>query len=102
MKLSWFNKSVGIYKLYLAYENVQYKIMQDIREIELRDSESNANNKICFELRATSLRPHLHTEEFQLCPHKIFHKGTSTEEFTTLHLEYTTLLSNTITSTQEG
>jgi len=27
--------------------------MQDIRETELRDSGSNANTKICFEVRAT-------------------------------------------------
>ena len=32
MKLSWFNTSVGTHKLYLAYEYVQYKVMQDIRE----------------------------------------------------------------------
>ena len=40
MKLSWFNTSVGTHKLYLAYEYVQYKVMQDIREKELRDSGS--------------------------------------------------------------
>ena len=34
--------------------------MQDIRETELRDSGSNTNNKICFEVRATALRPRLH------------------------------------------
>ena len=28
----------------------QYKAMQDIREIEFRDSGSNANAKICFEV----------------------------------------------------
>ena len=80
MKLSWFNTSMGTHKLYLANEYVQYKVMQDIREIELRDSGSNANNKICFEVRATALRPHLHTEGFPLCPHRTFRKGTSTEE----------------------
>ena len=51
--------------------------MQDIREKELRDSGSNANTKICFEIQATALRPHLHTEGFPLCPHKTFHKRTS-------------------------
>ena len=40
MKLSWFNTSMGTHKLYLAYEYVQYKAMQDIKEIELRDSRS--------------------------------------------------------------
>ena len=41
---SWFNTSVDTHKLYLAYEYVRYKTMQDIREIELRDSGSNAND----------------------------------------------------------
>jgi len=80
MKLSWFNTSVGIHKLYLTYEQVQYKAMQDIREIKLRDSGSNANSKICFEVRIIALRLRLHTEGFSLCPHRTFHKGTSTEE----------------------
>jgi len=46
----------------------------------LRDSGSNANTKICFEVRGTALRLRLHTEGFSLRPHKTFHKGTSTEE----------------------
>ena len=54
--------------------------MQDIREIELRDNGSNTNTKICFEARATALRSRFHTEGFLLCPHRTFHKGTSTEE----------------------
>ena len=73
MKLSWFNTSVGTHKLYQAYEYVQYKAIQNIREIEFRDSRANANNKICFEIRATALRPRLHTEEFSLCPHSDLH-----------------------------
>ena len=56
--------------------------MQDIREIEFRDSRSNANLKICFEVRATALHPRLHTEGFSLCPHRTSSQGTSTEEFT--------------------
>jgi len=32
----------------------------------LRDRRSNTNTGICFEVRATALRPRLHTEEFQL------------------------------------
>ena len=80
LKLSWFNTSVGTHKLYLAYEYVQYKAMQDIREIELRDSGSNANNKIYFEVRATAPCFRLHIERFSLCPHRTFHKGTSTEK----------------------
>ena len=46
----------------MKYE--QYKVMQDVREIELRDSGSNVNTNICFEVRATALRPRLHTEDF--------------------------------------
>ena len=36
--------------LYLANEYVQYEAMQDIREKEFRDSGSNTNNKIYFEV----------------------------------------------------
>ena len=43
---------MDIHKLYLAYEYEQYKAMQDIIEIELRDSGSNTKTKICFEVRA--------------------------------------------------
>ena len=39
------------------------KVMK--RERELRVNGSNANNEICFEVRATALRPRLHTEGFQ-------------------------------------
>ena len=49
--------------------------MQDIREIEFRDSRSNANTKICFEVRVTALRPRLHTEIFSLRPHRTSQKG---------------------------
>ena len=56
----------------MRYE--QCKAMQDIREIEFRDSGSNANIKICFEVRATALRPCLHTEGFPLRPHMTSHK----------------------------
>ena len=49
--------------------------MQDIREIEFRDSGSNANTKICFEVQATALRPRLHTKRFPLCPYRTSHTG---------------------------
>ena len=75
MKLSWFNTSVSTHKLYLAYEYEQCKAIQDIREIELRDSGSNANIKICFEVPATALRPRLHTEGLPLCPQGPSTKG---------------------------
>ena len=57
-----------------------------------RDSESNANNKICFEDRAPALCPRLHTEGFLLCPHKTFHKGTITKNYnSTLGVHYSSL-----------
>ena len=74
--------------------------MQDIREIELRDSGSNTDTEICFQVRATALRPHLHTEGFSLCPHRIFHKGTSTNKLQ-IYTWSTQLLSVTQISTQE-
>ena len=74
--------------------------MQDLREIELRDSESNANTKIYFEVRATALHPRIHTEGFSICPHMTFHNGTSTEKLQ-LYIESTQLLLNIQTSTQE-
>ena len=88
------------YQVCMKYE--QYKAMQDIREIELRNSGSNANTKICFDVRATALRLRLHTEEFPLHLYRTSHKGTSTEEFAITNLEYTTPLSNITTSTQEA
>ena len=33
-----------------------------------------------YVIRVTALRPRLHTEGFSLCPHKSFHRGTSTEK----------------------
>ena len=44
-------------------------------EREFRDSGSNANTKICFEVGATALRPHLHTEGFS----QYVHTGPSTK-----------------------
>ena len=79
--------------------------MQDIREREreLRDSGSNANTKICFEVRATALRPFLHTEGFSLYVHiGPPTQGISIEEFAITKLEYTAALSNTTTSTQKA
>jgi len=42
---------------------------------EFRDSGSNINTEICFEIRATALRPRLHTKGFPLCPHRTSHTG---------------------------
>ena len=55
--------------------------MQDIREIEFRESGSNANTKIYFEVRAAFLRPRLHTKEFSLYVYTgPPTQGTSTED----------------------
>ena len=67
------------YQAYISYE--QYDAMQDIREIEFRRSGSNANTEICFEVRATALRPCLHTEGFPLRPHRISHTWNLHREF---------------------
>ena len=89
----------GTHKIYLVNKYVQCKAIQNIREIEFRDSGSYANTSICFEVRATALRPRLHTEGFPLCSYMTFHKETSTEE---LQLNTgRTQLSLTQTSTQE-
>ena len=61
----------------------------------VRDSGLNANTKICFKVRATALRPHLHTEVFPLCPYRTFHKGISTEKLQ-LNTGSTQLLSQTL------
>ena len=70
--------------------------MQDIREIELRESGSNANNKICFEIRVTALRSRVHIEGFPL----YIHTGPSTKGpplrnyNTTLGVHYSSLKYN--------
>ena len=90
--------------------------MQDIRAIEFRDSGSNANTKIYFEVPAIALRPRLHTEGFPLRPHKASHKGNLHREICNYKLgvynsslQHNHLYSrgkaqsqNSITSTQEG
>ena len=68
--------------------------MQDIQR-EFRDSGLITNTKICFEVRATALRPHLHTERFSLFVHTgLPTQGTSTEDLGNTKQEYTTPLSN--------
>ena len=68
--------------------------MQGIKR-EFRDSGSIADTEICFEVRATALRPRLHTEGFQLNVHTgLPTQGTSTENLGNATLEYTTPLSN--------
>ena len=71
--------------------------MQDIKEIESRDSESNANTKICFEVQSTALHPRLHREGIQLSTIESSTHGpllrnySSTSEYTTLSLYNTNL-----------
>ena len=98
MKLSWFNTSMGTQTIPRCMRYEQYKTMQDIREIEFRDSGSNTNTKIYFDVRAIALRPRLHIEGFLLCPYK-------EPPPRNLHVqsqEYTTSLSNTTTSAKEA
>ena len=100
------NKENTWEKLYIRYK--QYESMQDIKRERERERErverkdSNTNTRICFKVRATALRPRLHTEVFPLCPHMTFHKETSIEELQ-LNTGSIQLLSlNTNASTQEG
>ena len=73
--LSWFNTSEA-HKQYQAYIRYEYDAMQDMKEREFRDSGLIANTEICFEVRATALRPRLHTEGFPLMrPHRTSHTG---------------------------
>ena len=77
--------------------------MQDIKSRELKDKDSNANTKICFEVRTTALRPRLHTEVFYYIVHTgLPTQGTSTEDLVNTILEYITPLSTNTTSTQEA
>jgi len=88
------------YEAYIWYE--QYDAMQDIREIEFRDSGSNANTEICFEVRAIALRPRLHTEGFPLRPHRTSHKGNLYWGICNYKLGLYNSSLNTTTSTQEA
>ena len=81
----------------MRYE--QYKAMQDIRELEFRDSGSNTNNKIYFKVRVTALHLRLHTEGFHYVHTGPPTKGTSTEEFPITKLGVHNSSLNTTTST---
>ena len=103
MKLSWFNTSMGTQIIPSCKRYEQHKVMQDIREIEFRDNGSNANTKIFLEVRATALRPRLHTEGFPLCPHMTSHTGNLHRGIYKYNIRSTQLLSPTnTTSTQEA
>ena len=86
---------MGTHKLYLANEYVQYKAMQNIREIELRDNGSNANNKICFEVRALLYVPTFTQKNFHYIHIGPSTKGPSPRNYNcTLGLLYSSLKHN--------
>ena len=69
--------------------------MQDIREIMFRDSRSNANNKICFEIRATALRPAFTQKDFYYVHTRPSIKGPSPRNYnSTLGVHYSSLNHN--------
>ena len=71
------------------------------REREFRDSGSNVNTEICLEVRATALRPRLHTEGFPLYVHTgPPTQGTSTKDLANTN-KSTQLLSPTITTSSQ-
>ena len=77
--------------------------MQDIKERELRDSGSIASPKIYFEVRATALRPRLHTEGFPLIVHTgLPTQGISTEDLANTIRSTQLLYPTNTTSTQEA
>ena len=61
----------------------------------------NANKRICFEVRATALRPCLHTEEFQLSTTGSSTQGPPLRNYNSTP-EYTTPLYNTDLYTRCG
>ena len=73
---------MGTHKLYLAYGDEQCKAIQDIREIELRDSGSNANTGIYFEVRTTALRLAFTKKDFYYVYTGRFTKGPPLKNYT--------------------
>ena len=98
MKLSWFITSVGTYKLYLAYKYVQYKAMQDKRDRVERYEIKHKQQDMFRDSSHCSTFPPSHRRIFTMytqdLPQRDIHQG-----ITALNLEYTTPLSDTITST---
>jgi len=74
MKLSWFNTSMGIHNLYLAYVYVQYKAIQNIREIELRDSQQTKTTRYI-----SRFEPLLYVPAFTKKDFHYVHKGPPTK-----------------------
>ena len=70
MKLSWLDTSEAHTSNTSMYMIWQYESMHKVRE-RVRESESIANTRIYFKVRAHSSRPRLQTEGFSLtCPHR--------------------------------
>ena len=75
--------------------------MQDIREIEFRNNEPNANTRYVSRFEPLLYVPAFTQKDFHYIHTGPPTQGTSTEEFAITNLEYTTPLSNVTTSTQE-
>ena len=75
------------------YNNAIYK------ETRVERKDPNANKRIYFEIRATALRPRLHTEGFQLSTIGSSTKGPPPRNYNLHNKEYTT---PTLTPLHEG
>ena len=76
--------------------------MKDIREIEFRDSGSNANTGYVLRFEPLFYVPAFTQKDFHYVHTGPPVQGTSTEEFAITNLECTTPLSNITTSTHEA
>ena len=83
----------------MSYE--QYKVMQDMREIELEIVDQTQTPRYASRFEPLLYVPAFTQKDFHYVHTEPPIKGTSTEEFAIINLEYTTPLSNTTTSTQE-
>jgi len=64
--------------------------MQDIKSRELRNRRTNVNTRICFKVRATALRPRLHTEDFHYVHTGPSTKGPQPRNYNDINKKYTT------------
>ena len=76
--------------------------MQDIRKKEFRDSGSNTTPRYVSRFESLLYIPAFTQKDFHYIHTGPPTKGTSTEEFAIINLEYTTPLSNITISTQEA
>ena len=95
MMLSWFNTSVGTHKLYLVYEYVQYKAMQDIREIKLRDVDQIQTTRYVSRFEPLLYVPAFTQKDFHYIHTGPSTKGPSPRNYnSTLGVHYTSLNHN--------